>query len=78
MTYYLATLLITDMNVPRLLYAENFKPEGLYSCNQISPDGKRWYFARGLGFQGLYPFRRLQLAWAVFTGKYDALEWEQQ
>lgn len=39
------------------------------------PDG-RWVPARGEGFQSLWT--RFNYAWLVFTGKADALIWEQQ
>lgn len=39
----------------------------------MSPDGEYWYPARP---EGLHSFgSRIRLAWAVFTGKADALRW---
>jgi hypothetical protein len=39
------------------------------------PDG-RWVSARPSGFWGLCLRWRLETAWNVFTGKWDALRWE--
>jgi hypothetical protein len=64
-----------SQGAPNLVQAESFKPGGIYSSTKISPDGKKWYYARGLGFQGLMLSWRLKMAWRVFTGRYDALEW---
>lgn len=48
------------------------------SCTTQLPDG-RWLPARPMGYQ-YYALRnflnRLKLAWGVFTGKYDAFDWE--
>lgn len=44
------------------------------------PDG-RWIAARGETWQGGPWYRiknRLSLAWLVFIGRYDALDWEDQ
>jgi hypothetical protein len=35
--------------------------------------GKEWVPARPLGYGGI--FRRVKLAWMVFTGKADAVTW---
>ena len=44
---------------------------------EVAVDGnKRWVAARPLGWPSLKS--RVCLAWGVFTGKYDALKWEQQ
>ena len=55
----------------------------LYSANQIqdwpvSAFGAEGtpFPARPLGFQGLCFMRRLELAWGVFIGRYDALRWK--
>lgn len=41
-----------------------------------TPRGDKWVAARSLGYPS---FRsRIRLAWMVFTGKADALIWEQQ
>ncbi|MCY1279639.1 hypothetical protein D9M68_18100 [compost metagenome] len=41
-----------------------------------TPKGIKWVPARGMGYPS---FRsRVRLAWLVFTGKADALVWEQQ
>jgi hypothetical protein len=37
----------------------------------------QYYAARPLPFYGGF-FRRLKIAWGVFTGKYDALWWKEQ
>jgi hypothetical protein len=68
--------MLHEHGVPNLIYAENFKEGEIHSSNQVSIDGgKTWCLARGMGFQGLCFTRRLELAWGVFTGKYDALRW---
>lgn len=41
-----------------------------------SSDGKTWQPLRPLGFFGL--LNRLKLAWGVFVGKYDAVQWPGQ
>ena len=38
----------------------------------------KWIPCRPTGFQGLFFFKRLAVAWKVFTGECDALKWEQQ
>ena len=43
-----------------------------YWHNHVQIDGE-WYLARPLGLDTLS--NRLKLAWAVFTGKYDAVRW---
>jgi hypothetical protein len=35
-----------------------------------------WIIARPLPFYGLRLFHNLKIAFAVFTGKYDALKWD--
>ena len=35
-----------------------------------------WIPARPIPFQGFCLFWRIKLAWRVFTGRYDALDWE--
>lgn len=42
-------------------------------CPLVTMDDKTWWSARPLNYAGL--FRRLALAWGVFTGRYDALKW---
>lgn len=34
-----------------------------------------WYPARPLGLVALCLHHRLRLAWRVFTGRYDAIDW---
>ena len=59
------------------------KAPALYNLNQLraaitgkapaTQIGKKWVPARPLGLFSLR--NRLRLAWGVFTGKYDALQW---
>lgn len=60
--------------VPSLHVADNLKD---WDVSVGLPNG-RWVMARSLGFQALWLKRRLQLAWGVFTGRYDALAWVEQ
>lgn len=41
------------------------------------PNGK-WVAARPINYQHMAWFERLAVAWQVFRGKYDALEWSGQ
>lgn len=45
--------------------------------NSTELNGK-WIPVRPLPFYGLRLFHNLKIAWSVFTGKYDALKWEDQ
>lgn len=38
----------------------------------------QWTPARPLSYGGIGLFKRIRLAWGVFTGRYDALDWEDQ
>ena len=59
---------------PQLIHTEGFSAIGGYWSAQCRlPDG-RWVMARPIGYFSLRS--RLKLAWGVFTGKYDALQWE--
>lgn len=50
---------------------------GWPTSRQIEKDGRKVFVpCRPEGYYGLK--NRLRLAWAVFTGKADALFWEQQ
>lgn len=63
------------MNTPNVVSAEDIywlEPECEVQVND------KWVRARPVGFQGIFFFRRLKVAWKVFTGKYDALKWEGQ
>ena len=56
---------------PNLVTLESIA-KGEYNDTLAGINGK-WVPARPLGY---YSFRsRLRLAWAVFSGKYDALKW---
>jgi len=62
------------MNQPQIVNYKDIDP----SCSMQMPDG-RYLPARPMGYQyaGLRNLRnRLKLAWNVFTGKYDAFDWE--
>ena len=56
---------------PTLYRAEQIK--GWHSYTRTDEGGM--FPARPMGWQGLDLSRRLKLAWDVFTGKYDALDW---
>lgn len=50
---------------------------GWPTSRQIEKNGQKEFVpCRPVGYFGL--FHRLRMAWAVFTGKADALFWEQQ
>lgn len=61
------------MNAPHLYYV----PELVQWAqeNQTYHPEAGWIPARPLGYQGPAFVRRLKLAWAVFTGQYDAVYW---
>ena len=63
-----------NLNVPTI-----YTPEQLLDSNTQAglPDG-RWVAARPLGWQGWSLRTRIQTAWKVFTGRWDALRWEGQ
>jgi len=60
---------------PRLVKIGNIVSEGYEGPLAQAPSG-RWVPARPLGLFSLGS--RLGLALGVFTGKWDALEWEEQ
>lgn len=52
-----------------------------WDCHSWNPktseeDNKVWEPARSENFYGLYLVQRLRIAWHVFTGRYDALDWK--
>lgn len=60
------------MRTPSIRYADDLKK---WDCDtQIK--GGRWVCARPYKTGGIYLLWRLELAWYVFTGKYDALAWK--
>lgn len=58
----------------------------LYNADQLKwwlafrekPETGAYVMARPLGFYGICLRKRLKLSWGVFTGKYDALKWDEQ
>lgn len=62
------------MNTPHLYYVTELVKWA--NTTQTEHPEAGWIPARPLGFQGFSLKRRLKLAWAVFTGKYDAVYWE--
>lgn len=68
------------MNVPNIYDASKFDPwttTERYIAGSHK-DGSTFYAARParpLGFQGLFLIMRLKLAWRVFIGRYDVLDW---
>lgn len=58
------------MNTPNEFTAQEIK-----AWNMDQQDGDFWIPARPLGLQGLFLMRRLRLAWDVFLGRKDVLNW---
>lgn len=58
------------MKTPCIRYADDIKQ---WDCD-TEINGK-WVLARVYCTSGIHLLWRLQLAWDVFTGKYDALAW---
>ena len=56
----------------------HWKIENLFShCNTAHKQiNGRWVSARPLGYYSI--LSRVRLAWGVFCGRYDTLEWENQ
>lgn len=44
--------------------------------NATDKNGEKWIPARPLGWQGFRTFHNIKLAWLVYIGKYDILDWE--
>ena len=62
------------MNVPNLYTSEEIVA---ISGSTRTFTGSRWIPLRPLGYSGLAVLRRLRLAYLVFIGRYDAINWEQ-
>jgi len=62
------------MSAPTLYTADELRR---WNCDRGLPDG-RYVAARPMGWPGYALRLRLRLAWAVFTGRYDALRWTEQ
>lgn len=61
------------MRYPALFTLDELNPE---TCGTMQQDADgSWNPARKLGYPSL--FSRLRLAWGVFTGRYDALDWRE-
>ena len=59
-----------EMRTPSIRYADDIKQ---WDCTaEINGE---WVLARAYSTPGIHFLWRLQLAWDVFTGKYDALAW---
>lgn len=54
--------------------AEDFRDWGLEKCARAG--NGRYVFARPENYKFDGWWYRLKLAWLVFVGKYDAIEWE--
>ena len=61
------------MRVPDLYWARDLKE---WSVDARTGYGVN-YMARPIGYQGLLLFRRMRIAWLVFTGKCDAVRWSE-
>lgn len=64
------------MSAPNLFVADDLQRHPVHA----GLPGGRYVLARPMGWQGgLYGLRiRFNLAWHVFTGKYDAVKWIDQ
>jgi hypothetical protein len=60
------------MNTPNLFSVQQLCE---HATTVLTQQSGRWVPARPLGFQGLFFRHRLRLAWAVFTGRCDAVHW---
>lgn len=47
-----------------------------WDCEEKLPGSKYWRPARPYGWRGVMLIHRIKLAWLVFIGRYDALDWE--
>jgi hypothetical protein len=61
-----------NMNTPNLFSVQQLCE---HATTTLEQQAGRWVPARPLGFQGLFLRQRLRLAWAVFTGRCDAVHW---
>lgn len=61
------------MKTPNLILADWLRNE---PQPEVCIDGVRWVAHRPIAWGPWW--RRLTLAWGVFTGKYDALKWIEQ
>lgn len=64
------------MKTPTLYKVAKLKSPLLEETTTERLDG-RWVPARPMGLIGLCLLMRLRLAWGVFTGRYDAMDWEE-
>lgn len=58
-----------------------FEPEEIvHLVGSISREVRKgeWVPARPMGYRSLGFWHNFKLAWGVFTGKYDAIKWDQQ
>jgi len=53
-------------------YEQEFKPEDAWK--RVKIDGV-WLPTRPLGLMGIHFIRRLKIAYKVFVGQYDAIDW---
>ncbi len=53
------------------------KADDLKDWDILRESGEGWHFARPEGYYGGI-LRRFRLAWMVFTGKADVLQWYKQ
>jgi hypothetical protein len=65
------------MKYPGLILADSIKGSHESACIIDKTGNKKWVAARPLPFYGGF-IRRVKLAYGVFMGAYDALEWENQ
>jgi hypothetical protein len=63
------------MRVPSRFTMNDIKTHDVYYQDLVTRTFKP---ARCIGWRGFYLLRRLKLAWKVFKGEYDALDWEQE
>ncbi len=62
------------MKMPGLIHADQLADKK--HPHPIKEVNGQWVLCRPIPFYGFR--QRLQLAWQVFTGKYDALKWHDQ
>lgn len=61
------------MNAPNLYWAREIKEWSISTCGPLGI----WHMYRPMGFQGVLLRRRIKLAWGVFIGRYDAVQWSE-
>lgn len=63
------------LRVPSRFTMDDIKSYDVFYLDAIT---KTFKPARSIGWRGFFLIRRLTLAWKVFKGEYDVLDWEQK